>query len=102
MKVTITEDIHWYSARDLQGDLHIEEDVTMTIHCRTSMPKDSKIVIAPGATLYVVGGKLHNACGDQWLGIETQSLGSKKGRIVIANGVSTEDTQGQIQTTRLD
>lgn len=90
--ITITERIDWYSARDLQGDLVIADGGVLTIHCRTSIPGKGKIVIAPGGTLNLKSARLHNSCGDQWKGIEIQSLGKKAGNLVFLEPSEIEDT----------
>lgn len=50
-------------------DIVIEPNATLTITCTVRMPNQGKIVVKPGAKLYVNGGTITNACDSMWEGI---------------------------------
>jgi hypothetical protein len=91
--IFIRDTIVWAGAKDLEGHLTIEDGGSLTIKCRVSLPKDAKLTIKPGGTLTLDNGHLHNACGDQWQGIEIQQLGKKKGRVVYIGEPKVEDVR---------
>ena len=93
-QIRISEDVTWHSARDLQGDVIIESGARLTIKCRTSLPKNGRIVIEPDAELHLDNGELHNSCGDQWAGIEVQQYGKQIGKIRLSGNASIAHTPG--------
>ena len=91
--ITISDkDITWFGAKDLDGHLVIDENASLTIKCRVSFPKNGKLIIKPGGKLILDGAHLHNSCGDQWEGIEIQSLGKTSGEIETTGNYKIEDT----------
>jgi hypothetical protein len=70
------EEINWLGAMDVFGDLIIENNATLTMHCTVSMAPGSKIIMGPKATLILDGCLLTSRCSDQWQGIEIST--SKK------------------------
>lgn len=90
--IVIRDTIVWRGAKDLEGHLTIARGGQLTIQCRVSLPKGAKITLQPGATLVLGdGARLHNACGDEWQGIEIQSLKEQSGRIVKIGNPKVED-----------
>jgi hypothetical protein len=84
--ISINEEIHWHSPRDLEGDLIIGNNATLYIYCTVSMPKGSKVTVKPGGTLVLQGGEITNLCGDNWEGIEIYKSKNKKGTVIVNNG----------------
>ena len=94
--IFIRDSINWFGAKDLEGHLTIEPGGHLTIGCRVSLPKDAKITIMPGGKLTLDNARLHNACGDEWEGIEIQESGDKKGEVVFIGAPSFENIQNPI------
>jgi len=76
----------WYLMHDLtmsgpmvlHSNLHIGAGHSLTIYGKLMMPAGSKIILEPGAKLFVDGGTILNNCGEQWEGIEVMSKRRKK------------------------
>jgi len=79
--VTIRDTIVWRGAKDLEGHLIIEEDASLTLQCRVSLPPKGKIVVKPGGRLILDGATLENDCGEQWEGIEVMESRTKRGEV---------------------
>lgn len=89
--ITITDTIHWQSAKDLLGDVYIADHGVLQVSCRLSFPKGARITIAPKGRLILNQAKLHNACGDTWYGIEVEKSRSASGKLIILGASSVED-----------
>ena len=68
----ISSSATWNNERVLQMGLRITNGATLVIKNVVSMPKDSRIVVEPGASLAIDGGTITNLCGHTWQGIEVQ------------------------------
>ncbi len=79
--IYITDTVTWHSAKDLEGNIVIQDGGILRVHCRVSMPKDGSISVAPQGILELHQARLHNACGDLWKGIQIRSRGSNKGLV---------------------
>lgn len=90
--VVIREPVHWNAARDFWGSIHISDGGILRLSCRLSMPAGAKITVAPGGKLILEDAHVHNACGDQWLGIEVLTRGNHHGMVEISGNVRVEDT----------
>lgn len=90
--IYIRNKVHWKGAKDLEGHLTIRAGGELTISCRTSIPKNGKITVEPGGKLILDGCKLHNACGDNWKGIQILKKGNKEGEVFYLGETSIEDT----------
>lgn len=91
LSVVISEDTVWPGEMDLYGHLTIKRGVSLEMKCRVSLPKGAKVVIEPGAKLILNRSKLHNACGDEWLGIEIQKSGNIAGEVLQIGEVVIEN-----------
>ena len=60
------------------------------------MPAGASIRVRPGGRLYLDKARLHNACGDQWLGIIVESLGKKEGEVYRIGEVLVENASGAL------
>lgn len=89
--ITIRDSVAWLGAKDLEGDIIIEDGGRLHIMCRVSMPAGSSILVRPGGSLYLDKAKLHNACEDQWQGIITEKLGKKEGHVFRIGDVLVEN-----------
>lgn len=89
--IFIRDAVEWNGMKDLEGHLTIERGGSLTIRCRVSLPKDARITVRPGGKLILDGARLHNACGDQWQGIEVQDKGKLKGEVVFVGNPAVED-----------
>jgi hypothetical protein len=76
-------DVSWYSAKDLEGDIVIQNGGKLVIGCRVSLPKGAKIIIKPKGTLVLDGAHLTNLCDEQWLGIEIWGNEKGKGSLIV-------------------
>ncbi|MGB0839185.1 MAG: M43 family zinc metalloprotease [Chitinophagales bacterium] len=83
--------ITWLGAKDLEGDLVIEKNAKLTIHCTISLPKKAKIIVKPGGTLALNGAKLTNLCGEKWQGIEVEQQGNIRGRVEMVSESTIEN-----------
>ncbi len=90
--IFIRDSVEWLGAKDLEGHLTIEPGASLKIYCRVSLPQNAKITIKPGGTLILENARLHNACGDQWQGIEIQQLGPTKGKVIFIGAPKIENT----------
>ena len=81
----ITGDVVWKSSRDLEGDIVIDNNSSLTIQCRVSLPKGARIMIKPSGRLIIDGGELTNLCGDNWKGIEIWGNKKNKGQVILIN-----------------
>ncbi|MEM0993842.1 MAG: reprolysin-like metallopeptidase, partial [Bacteroidota bacterium] len=94
--IQIQDSVLWQGARDLEGHLYIASSGVLEISCRLSLPKNAKIVIAPGGKLILNHAQVHNACGEAWKGIEIQQQGKQKGVLQLIGEVKLEDMQQEI------
>ncbi len=85
-KITINDDVTWFGAKDLEGDIVIRNGGSLTVHCKVSLPKKAKITIHPKGQLILNGGTLYNDCGEEWEGIEILSKQDEAGEVVYQNG----------------
>ena len=90
--IYIRDSIVWKGEKDLEGPLTIESGATLRIQKRVSMPPGSKILIKAGGTLILEEALLHNACEEEWEGIEVQELNGKKGRLVQIGKCTVQNT----------
>ena len=90
--ITVKRNTAWSHAKDLLGDLIVEDGATLTIECVVSLPKGAKVIVKPKGKL-ILGGKGHltNRCGDSWQGIETWSKNQKTGEVVFQTGASVSN-----------
>jgi hypothetical protein len=94
--VYIRDSVHWQSQKDLEGHLTIRPGGFLRISCRVSLPKGAKIAVEPGGTLVLDDCKLHNACGDQWEGIEVQELKEEVGVVYFLGNPKIENLANPI------
>jgi len=92
-EIIIDREVHFHGAKDLNKDIIIEKGGKLTIHCRLSMSRSSKIVVKPGGVLSLNGCYLHNDCGDEWLGIEVQEAKKESGKILYNGNVIIENVK---------
>lgn len=97
-QISISDSIHWQSAKDLEGDITIESGGVLRISCRVSLPQGAKITVAPGGKLILDNCRLHNDCGDEWEGIELQQLKDKKGEVVFIGKPRLENMVHPVET----
>jgi hypothetical protein len=91
--ITVTDSMRWEGSADLEGHINIQAGGILEIGCRVSMPEGAMITIFPGGKLVILsGGQLHNACGNQWGGVQFVQEGKSKGDFVVMEGGEIEDT----------
>lgn len=88
--IFITDSVHWKGGKDLEGNITIEDGGYLQISCRVSIPKNGKITVKPGGTLVLDQCTIHNACDDEWQGIEVQSKGKKQGKVIALGTIRLE------------
>jgi hypothetical protein len=91
--ITILDTAYWNGAKDLEGNITIMKNGFLSINCRVSLPLGAKITIAPGGTLLLNNAHLHNDCGQLWQGIEIQTQGKRKGKLLIKGLPKIENTE---------
>ncbi|MDX1479454.1 MAG: M43 family zinc metalloprotease [Saprospiraceae bacterium] len=89
--VSIADTVVWSAERDLRGDLVIEDGGYLELQCRLSLPAGARIRVAPLGVLVLHDNKLHNACGDDWYGIEVMSTRKSSGRVVVVGSPEVND-----------
>jgi len=85
--IEIDDVVHWYGAKDLEGDLIIREGGELHLHCRLSIPEQGEIAVEKGAKLILHEARIHNACGDLWNGIIVDQDNRNPG-VVLYHGAS--------------
>lgn len=93
--IIIQDTVNWTGARDLEGNLVIAPGGELSISCRVSVPPGGKITVQPGGTLILNEATLHNACGQEWQGIEIQELKDEKGVVRYLKEPTIEDVVNQ-------
>lgn len=89
--IVIKSDLVVNGARDLNRDVIVESGVTLTLKCRMSLAKSSRITVQSGAKLILDYAQLHNSCGDQWYGIEVQKENGVSGEVVYLGSTTIEN-----------
>lgn len=89
-------DVTWNNAKDLEGDIVIQNGGKLTIACRVSLPKGAKIIIKPKGTLVLDGAHITNLCEEQWQGIEIWGNEKGKGGLIIYRQPTIEHTVNPI------
>jgi hypothetical protein len=98
--ITIRDSVRWEGSADLEGNLIIAPGATLEIACRVSLPKDATIKIYPGGRLIILAtGKLHNACGELWAGIELMKEKKRTGSLFLIKGAMITDTPEPLVST---
>ena len=77
------EKVEWRAAKDLEGDIVIEQGGELTIYCTISMPKNSKIIVRNGGKLVLDHATITNLCGDKWQGIEVWERPADKQNAIV-------------------
>lgn len=90
--ISITETIVWEGARDLNETVTIKAGGRLRINARTHFARTKKIIVEPGGVLELGPlAWLHNACEENWGGIETGSQGKNAGTVVVEAGARIEN-----------
>jgi hypothetical protein len=90
--ITISDQTEWFTSVDVFGDLVVENNATLTIHCMVSMPPGSKIILKPKATLILDGCTIACRCdGGEWEGIEISTKKNYRPTIIMKNRAELEN-----------
>lgn len=90
--VFLSDSASWEGSKDLKGNLILLDGAHLDIYCRVSMPQNSFIYIAPGATLNLHEGWIHQSCGGKWEGIKIGLQGKKQGKLTLIGDCKIEHT----------
>lgn len=85
LEIGWADKIVWNSAKDLEGDLIINNGGELTIQCEVSLPKGAKIIVKPKGRLVFDGATISNKCGDKWTGIEIWKNKKSRGEVELLN-----------------
>jgi hypothetical protein len=88
--IAARNNIVWSCNKDIESDIIIGKNATLTIHCRLSMPEGSKIIIKSGGKLILNGATVTNDCGKKWKGIEIWKDEKISGLVEMVNGGKLE------------
>lgn len=94
--IIINGEKHWKGEKDLSNNIFIENNATLIISSRLSMAKGGQIFIEPGGKLILDNARLHNSCGDEWLGIIKADSQDNPATIEYLGEIKIENTQGAI------
>ncbi len=101
----VNASVTWSGLRYLSNDLTIAPGATLTLTGTLNMSKDTRIIVQRGATLRVNGGKITNACGEMWYGIEVwgtaslaQNLAAAQGKVILQSSATIENAVEAITT----
>lgn len=98
--VTVMDSMRWSGSIDLEGNLILLKNSILEIDCRVSIPQGGKIEVQPGAKLILLSnGKLHNACGDSWEGIQLIKERKDSGMISLMEGAIIENIPEPLRAT---
>lgn len=89
--IVIQDTVVWSGAKDLEGHLTIAPGGHLTIRCRVSMPAEGRITVRAGGTLVLEDARLHNACGEEWMGIQIEDTASNPGQVIRLGSTGVED-----------
>lgn len=93
--IRIKTNIEWNGSKDINRDIIVEKGGSLTINCRLSMAAGAKITVEPGGILNLNNSVLHNACGDEWGGIELIQGKKSNGVISHTGNVQILDAGGK-------
>jgi len=85
------ETIEWNGSVDVMGNLVIQNNATLTIHCTTSIPPGGKIILYPKATLILDGCVITSRCSSPFDGIQIMAKKKTSPKIYMKNGAVIEN-----------
>ncbi len=88
--IHIRDSVHWFSAKDLEGELTIDPGGSLRVSCRLSLPAKARIYVRAGGELILDNCQVHQACGKAWRGIMVEEKKEQKGRVVYIGSPSVE------------
>ncbi|WP_235296663.1 M43 family zinc metalloprotease [Portibacter marinus] len=92
--VIINKPVHWTGAKDLRGNIIIQEGGSLMVSCRLSMPPSSEIRVEPGGELILNEARIYNDCNLQWKGIVVVKEGRNQGKVYRRGAVKLENVKG--------
>ncbi|MEZ4885462.1 MAG: M43 family zinc metalloprotease [Chitinophagales bacterium] len=90
IRIQTGEHIIWKSAKDLEGDIVVEKDASLTLQCLLSLPQCAKISVKIGGKLLLDGATITNRCGEKWQGIEVEKQGKIRGIVEVLSPSKVE------------
>lgn len=91
--ITISDTIRWTGAKDLEGDLVINDGGLLEVGCRLSLPPGGQIIVNAGGKLILHDARLHNACGQTWQGILVDSDKRNPGVVTYYGNTTFENLE---------
>lgn len=99
--------VTWNGSKVLSTDLIVENGATLTIKCDVHLPANAAIIVKPNARLIIDGGRVTNACDQQWKGIEVWGTTNQhqfpathptyQGMVILKNGAVIEHAREAVQ-----
>jgi len=94
----ITYNQTWSDVHYSNSDININPNVTLTIKNTLLIHSSAKILVQVGGKLIINGGKISNACGGLWQGIQvqgnpalSQNPATNQGVVELKNGATIEN-----------
>ncbi len=85
------ESTEWNGSMDVYGNLIVENNATLTVHCMLSIPSGGKIILYPKSTLLLDGCVVTSRCNNPFDGIEIMTSKKSKPAIHLMNGAVVQN-----------
>mgnify|MGYP002030578818 CR=1 FL=1 len=104
VQIATQDTVQWCSSKELRGNLLLGPFSCLTICRDVSLPKSAKIILKPGSTLIIDGGKLYNDCGEMWEGVFQKKSHPKDldAQLILKNGGQIINSSQQIPYQKLE
>lgn len=83
----------WNRSADLFGDLIVENNATLILHCTISLPPGARVILMPKATLILDGCILTSRCSEPFDGIEIRKKKDQAPQIFLKNRSRIENVK---------
>lgn len=95
--ISIHSSVNWIEPQIITNDVSLEPGSTLTILSTVSFAEGCKLIVKANSKLIIDGGKLTNACGDHWEGIEVWGNPSASQHTPLYHGLVQIINGGKIE-----